>query len=40
MGVAFYLRIEGVSDDWVCQISGKTLAREYDRPRRLIKKQG
>jgi hypothetical protein len=40
MGVAFYPRIEGVSDDWACQISGKTLAREYDRLHQLIKKQG
>lgn len=40
MGVSFYPRVENVSDEWTRQISGKALAREYDRLNRLIKKQG
>jgi hypothetical protein len=40
MGVAFYPRIEGTDEDWVRQISGKSLAREYERLNKLIKKHG
>ena len=40
MGVAFYPRIEGIDEGWVRQVSGKALAREYDRLNKLINKQG
>ena len=40
MGVYFYPRVENTSEDWTRQISGKALARDYDRLHRFIKKQG
>ena len=40
MGVSFYPRVENTPEDWTRQISGKALARYYDRLQRLIKKQG
>jgi hypothetical protein len=40
MGVSFYPRVEGESEGWTRQISGKALARDYQRLHKLIKRQG
>ncbi len=40
MGVRFYIRVEGVTDDWVDNGSGGRLARDFDRLERLLRKNG
>jgi hypothetical protein len=39
MGVAIYPRIQGVSESWVYEISGKALAAERERLHKMIKSQ-
>ncbi len=40
MGVAIYPRIQGVSESWAYEISGKALAAEHERLHKMIKNQG
>jgi hypothetical protein len=40
MGVAIYPRIQGVSESWVYEISGKALAAQRERLHKMVKGQG